>query len=284
LRTLTGKMTLLQTENVYHTRNFGAYHAPKLRAYQVQLPVFQGPLDLLLRLIEREKLDISTISLVQVTDQFLAHIRKLESVQADALADFLVMAARLVWIKSRLLLPQPTGTDDEEEDPGEALARQLREYKRFKTIANALRAIEERGHHTYLRIAPPPELEQHLGDGDLTLADLLAAAQTALANAPSESETPLPKGVVVPFTLTIRDQVQLIWRVTAGNKPVTFRSLLHHAQHRLEIIVTLLAVLELIRLHQVNVTQGDMFGEIVIAPIAGVEITVNGENNGNGQK
>ena len=277
-------MTLLQTENVYHTRNFGAYHAPKLRAYQVQLPVFQGPLDLLLRLIEREKLDISTISLVQVTDQFLAHIRKLESVQADALADFLVMAARLVWIKSRLLLPQPTGTDDEEEDPGEALARQLREYKRFKTIANALRAIEERGHHTYLRIAPPPELEQHLGDGDLTLADLLAAAQTALANAPSESETPLPKGVVVPFTLTIRDQVQLIWRVTAGNKPVTFRSLLHHAQHRLEIIVTLLAVLELIRLHQVNVTQGDMFGEIVIAPIAGVEITVNGENNGNGQK
>lgn len=250
--------------------------------YEVHLPVFEGPLDLLLQLIEREKLDISTISLVQVADQFLDHIRKLESVQADTLADFLVMAARLVWIKSRLLLPQPNGTDAEEEDPGEALARQLREYKRFKTIANALRAIEERGHHTYLRIAPPPELERRLGNGDLTLADLLAAAQTTFANVPLAPETSQPNGVVVPFTLTIRDQVQLIRRVTAGNKPVTFRALLHHAQHRLEIIVTLLAVLELIRLHQVNVTQGDMFGEIVIAPVAGVEITVNGENNGNG--
>src|SRR5512137_2055525 len=102
--------------------------------YQVRLPAFEGPLDLLLQLIEREKLDISSISLAQVADQFLAYVREMDQIAADTLADFLVVASRLVWIKSHLLLPQPLqpGDDEQEEDPAEALARQLREYKRFK--------------------------------------------------------------------------------------------------------------------------------------------------------
>ena len=105
--------------------------------YQVRIPAFEGPLDLLLQLIEREKLDISSISLAQVADQFLAYVRELEQIDAELLADFLVVASRLVWIKSHLLLPQPArpGDDEQEEDPAEALARQLREYKRFKEAA-----------------------------------------------------------------------------------------------------------------------------------------------------
>ena len=83
-------------------------------AYQVRLPAFEGPLDLLLQLIEREKLDISSISLAQVADQFLTYVRKLEEIGADTLADFLVVASRLVWIKSRLLLPQPSRPSAEE--------------------------------------------------------------------------------------------------------------------------------------------------------------------------
>ncbi|MCX7706865.1 MAG: segregation/condensation protein A, partial [Anaerolineae bacterium] len=148
--------------------------------YQVQLPVFEGPLDLLLQLIEREKLDISAISVAQVADQFLAHVRQMSEVSADVLADFLVMAVRLVWIKSRLLIPRPPEpAEQEEEDPAEALARQLQEYKRFKEAASTLRALEEQGHHTYLRLAPPPELEKRLEVGGASLDELLAAARAA---------------------------------------------------------------------------------------------------------
>lgn len=232
--------------------------------YLVQLPVFEGPLDLLLQLIEREKLDISAVSLAQVTDQFLAHVHALADVSAGTLADFLEVAVKLVWIKSRLLLPQPRRQEEEEEeDPAEALARQLREYKRFKEAAAALRAIEEAGLRTYSRVAAPPELERRLETDAGSLSDLLAAARAALAAlAPSADE--VPKGMVAPFTLTIQDQIEYIYRVVRRNAQVTFTGLLSQARHRLEIIVTLLAVLELIKRGQVHVTQERAFGTIYI--------------------
>jgi segregation and condensation protein A len=247
--------------------------------YQIHLEVFEGPLDLLLHLIEREKLDISTVSLTQVTDQFLHYVSSLESVRPGTLADFLVMAARLVYIKSRLLLPQPAGHDDgeEEEDPGEALARQLREYKRFKAAAEALRLIEEQGLHTYVRVAGPPELERRLEGGEVTLAELLAAAQSAFAvHAPQ-----IPAGTVVsPFTLTIHDQIRLIAEVTSGGRAVAFSSLLRQTRNRMEVIVTLQAVLELLKRHQVQAEQGNLFGEILLRPVEGVAIATNGSANG----
>lgn len=236
--------------------------------YQVQLPVFEGPLDLLLQLIERERLDISAISLAQVTDQFLAHVRALEDVSAGILADFLEVAAKLVWIKSRLLLPQPRRQEEEaEEDPAEALARQLREYKRFKEAAAALRAIEEAGLHTYSRIAPPPDLERRLEADPGMLSDLLAAARSALTTAAARADK-VPNGMVVPFTLTVQDQITHIRRVMNEQRRVTFQGLLSQARHRLEIIVTLLAVLELIKRRQIAVTQERPFGEIYIEPPA----------------
>ena len=249
--------------------------------YQVRLPVFEGPLDLLLQLIERERLDISVVSIAAVTEQFLIYVRQIEDLRPDTLADFLVMAARLVWIKSRILLPQPARPDDEEEeDPAEALARQLKEYKRFKEAAQLLRAIEERGQHTYPRVAPPPELDARLEEGSITLDGLLAAAQRAILSLPPSP--PVPAGVVVPFTLTIRDQIELIHRETTGGRAVTFRSLLQNARHRVEVIVTLLAVLELIKRGKVSAVQDEMFGDIIIAPVPGAEIdddeAVNGDS------
>jgi segregation and condensation protein A len=241
--------------------------------YQVRLPVFEGPFDLLLHLIEREKLDISTVSLAMVTDQFLAYVGEMEIIRAGDLADFLLMASRLVLIKSRLLLPAPPKPDgeEEEEDPAEVLARQLREYRRFKEAAAVLRAIEESGCHTYTRAAPLPELERRLSADAFSLPDLLAAARAALVSLPP---APLPNGVVIPFTLTIQDQIRLIRRSTSEGRTVTFRALVQHARHRMEIAVTLLAVLELIKRRQVTVVQSGLFGEIEIAPVAGVEITV----------
>lgn len=247
--------------------------------YRVQLPAFEGPLDLLLQLIEREKLDISAISLAAVADQFLRTVREMEIVQADDLSDFLVIAARLVWIKSRLLLPQPRppSEDAEEEDPAEALARQLREYKRFKEAAAMLRAIEEAGLRTYTRAAPPPELEARLDPAGGLMADLLAAANTAFKTL-EEAQIDIPQGMVAPFKLTIHDQIVRIREVTAEGRRVTFRSLLSSARHRLEIIVTLLAVLELIKRQAIRVNQDTAFGEIAIEGVAGAAFTV--ETNG----
>ncbi len=244
-------------------------------AYQVRLPVFEGPLDLLLHLIEREKLDITAVSLAQIADQFLDFVRSIEKVQPGTLADFLVMAARLVYIKSRLLLPQPTNSEngEDEEDPGEALARQLREYKRFRDAAEALRFIEERGLRSYLRVAGPPELERHLESDAMSLADLLAAAQAAFV---VELPKPPVGTVVAPFTVTIHDQIRLIAQATAGNRPVVFGSLLRFTRNRVEIIVTLQALLELLKRHQVQAEQSLLFGEIVIRPVEGAEISANG--------
>jgi segregation and condensation protein A len=259
--------------------------SPHEEVYQVRLPAFEGPLDLLLQLIEREKLDISSISLAQVADQFLAFVRELEQIGADTLADFLVVASRLVWIKSRLLLPQPSRPNDEEEeeDPAEALARQLREYKRFKNAAAALRSIEEAGYHTYLRAAPPPELERRLETDSSALVELLAAAQIALASAAASLPPESLNGMVVPFRLTIHDQIGLIRRATAGSQGVTFQSLLLRAHHRVEIIVTLLAVLELIKRRQIQVAQEQPFGDIMITPVPGSEMTGDEAENGEDQ-
>src|SRR5260221_40455 len=130
--------------------------------YTVQLPVYAGPLDLLLQLIERDELDITRVSLAQVTDQFLAYLKVLETMDLGDIADFLVIAARLILIKSEALLPRPVERQPGEEDPGDELARLLIAYKRYKEIAGTLRQREEAGLRTYLRLAPPPKMEAQL--------------------------------------------------------------------------------------------------------------------------
>jgi segregation and condensation protein A len=245
------------------------------RPYQVKLAVFEGPLDLLLHLIEREELDITKVSLAQVTDQYLEYISLLGKLDAEALADFLVVAAKLLLIKSEMLLPRPPGApgEEEEEDVGDELARQLVVYKRFKEAALELRQREEMGLKAYVRIAPPPKLEglfgskwsdaqgRPLGLGDVSLADLVEAVQRALDVRP-----PLPSvsGVVTPFTVTVAEKMALIEERLERQRRISFNCLLDQAASRLEIIVTLMAVLELIKLKGIEVQQDRLFGEIVI--------------------
>jgi len=153
-------------------------------AYTVQLPIFEGPLDLLLQLIEREELDITKVSLAQVTDQFLGYLKILESLNIADLAEFLVVAARLILIKSEALLPRPAERQPGEEDPADELARQLIAYKRYKEIAGTLHEREAAGLHTYLRLAPPPKVEAKLDPRGLTPLALLEAVRRALALTP----------------------------------------------------------------------------------------------------
>ncbi len=233
------------------------------KPYQVKLPIFQGPLDLLLHLIEREEMDITTVSLAQVTDQYLEYIGLLEQLNAEILADFLVVAAKLLLIKSEMLLPRPPGAagEEEEEDIGDELARQLIEYKKFKEAALELRQREEMGLRAYVRVAPPLRLERPLELEDVSLADLVEAVRRALDVRP-----PLPSvsKVVTPFTVTVAEKMALIEERLERQRQVSFNYLLKQAASRLEIIVTFLAVLELIKLKGVIVQQERLFGEIII--------------------
>ena len=123
------------------------------QAYEVSLPIYSGPLDLLLQLIEQEELDISRVSLAQVTNQFLTHLRQIEEQRIHEIVDFLVIAARLILIKSEGMLPRPPEREAFESDPGDELARLLKAYKKYKELAELLLARQKAGLRTYLRLA-----------------------------------------------------------------------------------------------------------------------------------
>ncbi len=230
--------------------------------YLVQLEVFQGPLDLLLHLIEKRELDITKVSLVAVTDQYLEYISHLEHISAENLADFLVVAAKLLLIKSRALLPgAPKEEVEEEEDLGEELARQLREYKRFKELAGHLRELEQEGLRAYVRIAPLPELEKTLEPSAVSLDDLIAAVRAAISAQP---EPGAASEAVAPLTISIADKIADIERLVRRRGSFSFQRLLRRATSRAEIIVTFLALLELTKASKVRVEQKELFGEILV--------------------
>ncbi len=145
--------------------------------YSVLLPVYEGPLDLLLELIERAELDITRVSLAQVTDQYLEYLRLIPAPDLSDLASFLVVAARLLQIKSEALLPRPPTRQPGEEDPGDALARQLIAYKKYKQVAVLLAEREAAGLRSHLRLAPPPATESKLDPTGLSFDSLRRARQ-----------------------------------------------------------------------------------------------------------
>ncbi|MEW6230724.1 MAG: segregation/condensation protein A [Chloroflexota bacterium] len=234
--------------------------------YQVNLMVFQGPLDLLLQLVEQRKLDITTISLAQVADQYVEYIGRMPEHDPEVLSGFLVVAAKLLLLKSWALLPRPPQeTAEEEGDPGEELARQLLEYKRFKEAAAHLRAWEERGERSYVRIAPPPKVVGELRLEGVTLADLAQAVRRALATMPGQE----PGRLVLPEIFSIDDKMGLIESLLDGQGEVAFSSLLSAAASKLEVIVTFLALLELLKQGRAFAYQHCVFGEIRIARAEG---------------
>jgi len=238
--------------------------------YKIQLPVFSGPLDLLLNLIEQNKLDITAVSLVAVTDQYLEQIRQFSGEQLEQLMDFLSVGARLLLIKSRALLPLPPEIpdEDEEEDPAEALARQLREYRRFKHAAAHLEDRERLGLQTYLRVAPPPTLEHSLDLSGIGLDTLVSALRSVYDRADLKEDSVAV--AVKRRTVTIEDQIKLLRQRVMIDGRVAFTELLSRRTTWSEVSVTLLAVLELIKRHEVNAHQPQLFGpiEIVAEPSA----------------
>jgi segregation and condensation protein A len=234
----------------------------EVQPYRVRLKVFEGPLDLLLHLIEKQELDITTVSLAVVTDQYLEYIARLERVSVEDLADFLVVAARLLLIKSRALLPSPPLSEaEEEEDLGADLVRRLKEYRKFKQAAQLLREREESGLRAYLRVAPPPRLERKLDMTGLSVDELVSAVREALLLRPAPV---LSDEVVAPITVSISHMIQRIESLLVQERSFSFNRLLQSAASRTELIVTFLAVLELIKAQRVWARQERLFGEILI--------------------
>jgi segregation and condensation protein A len=232
-----------------------------LATYTVATPIYEGPLDLLLQLIERAELDITRLALAQVTDQYLEHIRNLEVLQVDDVSAFLLIAAKLLQIKSEALLPRPPVREVGEEDPGDALTRQLLAYKRFRKVAEWLSAREESGLRTYLRLVEPPRIEGQLDLTGITLQDFAAAAREVFVAA--QNRRPLST-IVAPPRITIREKIALITRMLRSRKNTTFNTLVEGHRTRLDIVVTFLALLELVKRHLITAYQEKLFGEIAL--------------------
>ncbi len=231
----------------------------QISGYKVVTPVYEGPLDLLLQLIEGAELDITKVALAQVTDQYLSHLRSMPTQEPEEVSAFLVIAAKLLQVKSEALLPRPPAREEGEEDPGETLARQLIAYKRYKEIANILEGREKTGLRTYLRLAAPPKLPEKADFGDFTLKDLLALAQETFIEADNRQEL----GTVVSAPrVTIREKITQIVRVLREGPRTTFSQILGEKRARLDVVVTFLAMLELVKRHFVSATQDTLFSEI----------------------
>jgi segregation and condensation protein A len=236
---------------------------PNSNGYEVDLPDFQGPLDLLLSLIEQEELDITKISLARVTDQYLARLEILKETDPDDLTDFLVIAAKLILIKSEVLLPRPPPIliEEDQEDVGDELARQLMLYKKFKEIATHLQDIESEGRRSFIRMVPNVKVEPRLVPGDGNLEIFLEAARQALSIKPQDPDV---DDMVSPEIVTLGQQMVHIWQEIGSQQTVSFKDLLSHSRTRLEVIVTLLAILELIKRNVIKVDQPRHFDDIVI--------------------
>lgn len=236
--------------------------ATQLSDYAVHLDTFEGPLDLLLRLIEKAELDITTIALATVTDQYLAYIRQLDEIHPDLLADFLVVAAKLILIKSRALLPKPPALEEDEEDVGQDLVRQLEEYRRFKAAALCLREREEQGLRSHVRAVHGQLPPRQLAPGEVTLSQLLEALQRVLAVTPAAPVS----SVVSPVVISIADKIRAIENALLTSRRVHFTGLLMRSHSRVEIVVTFLAILELIKRGSIHAEQETLFGEIYLVP------------------
>lgn len=241
-------------------------HVPQTKQVTIDVPAFAGPLDLLLHLIDRSELDITAISLAQVTDQYLAQVQQLKENKVAQLIDFLVIGARLMVIKSRALLPAPPPTlegDEAEEDPAEALLRQLRVYKQFKESAERLRQREEAGLHSYVRLATPPK---RMTEPQLDLSGVSADTLYLMIIAVHERYDTRRDSVSVarPRVLTINDQISRLRNTAKQHQRFAFSALLSPTASRTELSVTLLATLELIKRREIITHQETMFGPIEI--------------------
>jgi segregation and condensation protein A len=229
--------------------------------YKVKLEIFEGPLDLLLYLIKKDEIDIYDIPIERITKQYLEYMDMFKILDLDVAGDFVVMAANLIYIKSRYLLPkdqQPPEETAEEDDPRWELVRQLIEYKKFKDAAAHLQQCELTQENLFSRVPEKPEFEAERPIGEVSIFDLINAFTGILKRLNKTEDL----REIFEENYTVSDKIDLIMKLTAGGVPLRFSELFASVASRTEIVVTFLALLELIRLKQLRAVQRETFGEI----------------------
>ena len=239
-------------------------------SYKIKLEIFEGPLDLLLYLVKKDHLNIYDIPIAKVTEQYLAYLNLMQLLDLNIAGEFLVMAATLMEIKSKMLLPAKEGVTAEEEqgDPRAELVKRLLEYEKFKEIAENLRAREADQREIFKR--PNVEIDKQISDDkeayfEASIFDLISAFSQALKDIPKEVFLE-----VIKDEFTIEEKIHEILHLLLVRPTLELSELFGKAKNKLEIIVIFLAILELIRMKEIIVRQRDLFQEI--------EITRNKEN------
>jgi segregation and condensation protein A len=228
----------------------------------IKIPVFEGPFDLLLHLIRENKIDIYDIPISLITGQYLQYIEMMKELNLEIAGDFLVMAATLIHIKSRMLLPlDEEAPAEEQEDPRQELVQRLLEYQKYKEAASDFRKREEEWIKVYRREPLPEEDEGELYLFDLSLFDLIDAFKKILDKTPPEIVS------ITKETLTVKDKMSIIMEMMEGQDTVRFEDLFKDGRTRIQLIITFVSLLELIRLGLLRVYQEKEFGNIwVINP------------------
>jgi segregation and condensation protein A len=235
--------------------------------YKVKLEIFEGPLDLLLYLIKRDEIDIHEISIERITRQYLEYLQAFKELKIDIAGEFIVMAANLIYLKSRSLLPldqQPPEEDAEEDDPRWDLIRQLIEYKKFKEAAARLQLREWEQERIFTRDGGASAESVPLRLGDVSIFQLINAFQNVIKRIEAREDL----REIFGERFTVSEKIDVILQRTAAGAAVRFSDLFAEVASRVEIVVTFLALLELIRLKQVRAIQRDLFEEIEIASAA----------------
>lgn len=229
-------------------------------SYKVKLNVFEGPMDLLLHLIRKHELDIYDIPIALITREYLDYLDVMKTLNLDLVGDFLVMAATLTQIKSKMLLPPEPGSEDDDPgpDPREELVQRLLEYKKFKEAAQELKSQENLWFDAYSMGAQDDvKQEQELVLVNLNLLDLIEAFREVL-NKPSADGF----HEITVETMTIKEKIAAIMETLEHRGSIVFEELFLDAPTKKEIIVTFLALLEIIRLRLVRIEQTERFGKI----------------------
>lgn len=230
--------------------------------YTIHTEVYDGPLDLLLDLISKAELDITRVSLAKITDQYLAYLESLEQTSAVDVSSFLVIAAKLLQIKSEALLPRSPIREDGDEDPAEDLIKQLKIYKQVKETAQWLAKIEERGLHTYIRLARPPVIDEKVDLNGITLNDLIGYLKVLFHY--EEDAAPLTSVVAIP-RVTIKNKIREVLYNLRSDQKLSYKNLLPKQYSKIEAIILFLAILELIKQQYAVAEQTGLFSDIDIS-------------------
>jgi len=227
----------------------------------VQLEIFEGPLDLLLHLIKKNEVSITDIPIATITEQYLATLELMQNLSLDVAGEFLVMAATLIHIKSRMLLPAGDDEGDEDEgiDPHEELVRRLLEYQRYKEAAAELEQRDLLTRDVFVRSPTPTEEVGPRGFREVSVFELLGALKHIMDRLPKETvhEVALDK-------ITVREKMTLLLETLRAHGSVFFESLFVEVKSRVEVVVTFLAMLELVKVRAIRIFQEEMAGPIMI--------------------